>query len=278
MHSRVFVFLLIPLIGLVVLTNPAILEPLLPRDAAVTATAGISTATVTPTATRDPFADLPMATPWSGGAGVPYTLPTPALGELPAEESLSLGGRSEAQRDSLTTDLNVNVESQPLSDTTGIPPVPTLVGARPERLVIARLNLDVPVEPVGMVPSEVAPGVVEWDVPEHRAAGWLNTSAALGSAGNIVLDGHHNIKGEVFRDLWALQAGDEIRLHGGGESRGFRVEEVLILPEKDQPLEVRLANARYIQPTVDERLTLITCWPYENNTHRAIVVAIPSKD
>jgi sortase A len=125
------------------------------------------------------------------------------------------------------------------------------------------------------VPSSVAPGVVEWDVPDHRAAGWLNTSAALGAAGNIVLDGHHNIKGEVFRDLWTLQAGDEIRLYGDGEVRDFRVEEVLILPEKDQPLEVRLANARYIQPTQGARLTLITCWPYENNTHRAVVVAKP---
>jgi sortase A len=49
----------------------------------------------------------------------------------------------------------------------------------------------------------------------------------------------------------------------------------MILPERDQPIEVRLANARYIQPTDDERLTLITCWPYESNTHRVVVIAFP---
>ena len=36
--------------------------------------------------------------------------------------------------------------------------------------------------------------------------------------------------------------------------------------------EQRLANARYIQPTSDARVTLVTCWPYYTNTHRVIVV------
>jgi LPXTG-site transpeptidase (sortase) family protein len=30
-------------------------------------------------------------------------------------------------------------------------------------------------------------------------------------------------------------------------------------------------------PSTDERLTLITCWPYETNTHRLIIVALPEK-
>ncbi len=284
MHSRVFLFLLIPLIGLAIITSPAILEPLLPREATATSAPRVTTATVTPTPTRDPFGDLPMATPWSSGAAVPYTLPTPALGELPPNATpivMDMGIDFEAHpsaSSSLTTTFNIDIEENPLTDTLIIPPAPTPAGAPPERLVIDRLGLDAPVEPVGMVASAVAPGVVEWDVPDHRAAGWLNTSAALGAAGNIVLDGHHNVKGEVFRDLWTLQAGDEIRLYGDGEIRSFRVEEVLILPEKDQPLEVRLANARYIQPTSDERLTLITCWPYDNNTHRTVVVAQPLQE
>ena len=28
-------------------------------------------------------------------------------------------------------------------------------------------------------------------------------------------------------------------------------------------------------PTTDERITLITCWPYTSNTHRLIIVAKP---
>ncbi len=164
-----------------------------------------------------------------------------------------------------------------ISQTTTIPTPPTPAGPPPDRLTIPRLGLDAPIEPVGMTPSSVAPGVVEWEAPDHRAAGWLNTSAPFGRPGNTVLDGHHNVKGEVFRDLWTLQAGDEITLHAGAQARRYVVRQVLILPEKGQPIEARLANARYLQPTADERLTLITCWPYENNTHRTVVIAFPEE-
>jgi sortase A len=49
----------------------------------------------------------------------------------------------------------------------------------------------------------------------------------------------------------------------------------MILPEKYEQIEVRMNNAQWILPSVDERLTLISCWPYETNTHRLIVVARP---
>ena len=160
--------------------------------------------------------------------------------------------------------------------TIDVPVPPTPDGDPPERLSIPALGLDVPVTPVGMIPSDVAEGVFEWDVPVGRVAGWLNTSAPMGRAGNTVLDGHHNIDGEVFRGLWELAVGDEITLSSAGEARRYGVSDVLILPERYQPLEVRLKNASYIQPTEDERLTLITCWPYSGNTHRVVVIAYPS--
>ena len=124
--------------------------------------------------------------------------------------------------------------------------------------------------------SRLVWSLFEWGVPDHRAGGWLNTSAPFALPGNTVLDGHHNIKGEVFRDLWTLQPGDEINLSAGERTRHYVVDEVLILPERNQPLSVRLANVRYIQPTEDERLTLVTCWPYEDNTHRTVVLAFPN--
>ena len=55
----------------------------------------------------------------------------------------------------------------------------------------------------------------------------------------------------------------------------YVVKEKHILKEKGMPDEVRNANARWIAKTTDERLTLVTCWPYSNNTHRVIVVARP---
>jgi len=142
----------------------------------------------------------------------------------------------------------------------------------PTRIVISAINLDAPIETVGW--SEVQ-GVSTWDIPNHFAAGWLKTSAPLGSMGNTVLDGHHNIYGEVFRHLVDLKAGDLIEIYSGDQSFAYEVTALHILPDRDQPPEVRRRNAVWIQPTLDERLTLVTCWPYTNNTHRLIVVAKP---
>jgi hypothetical protein len=49
----------------------------------------------------------------------------------------------------------------------------------------------------------------------------------------------------------------------------------MIFEEKDQPLDVRLENARWILPSEDERITLVTCWPQDSNTHRLVIVAVP---
>jgi sortase A len=104
----------------------------------------------------------------------------------------------------------------------------------------------------------------------------LKTSARAGERGNTVLDGHHNIAGEVFRDLVDLKEGDAIQLWAGDQAHDYVVSLLKILPEKGQPTSVRLENAKWIQPTADERLTLVTCWPYTNNTHRLVVVAVPA--
>lgn len=142
----------------------------------------------------------------------------------------------------------------------------------PTRLVIPALNLNAPIEAVGW--SQVN-GVSTWDIPNHFAAGWLKTSAPLGRPGNTVLDGHHNMAGEVFRHLADLKAGDLIEVYSDAQIVVYKVTALHILLDRDQPLEVRRQNAAWIQPTLDERLTLVTCWPYTNNTHRLIVVASP---
>ena len=142
----------------------------------------------------------------------------------------------------------------------------------PTRIVIPAIHLDAPIEPVGW--SQVN-GVNAWDIPDHFAAGWLKTSALWDQPGNTVLDGHHNIAGEVFRYLVDLKAGDLIEVYAGDQLAVYEVTTRLILPDRDQPLAVRRQNAQWIQPTMDDRLTLVTCWPYTNNTHRLIVVAKP---
>jgi len=94
--------------------------------------------------------------------------------------------------------------------------------------------------------------------------------------GNTVLNGHNTTNGEVFRDLYTLEARDTIIAYSGDTPYTYIVTEVLILPEADQPLEVRLENAHYILPTGDERLSLVTCHPYGSLRYRLIVIAKPN--
>jgi LPXTG-site transpeptidase (sortase) family protein len=155
-------------------------------------------------------------------------------------------------------------------------PTATILGQPPDRLVIRSIELDAPVQVVGWRTEQVGGGTVSvWDVPDRRAAGWLQTTAPAGQKGNTVLDGHHNINGQVFKRLVDLKPRDVIELYAGDKLYQYAVTEKHILPDRDEPLEVRLANARWIEPTDDERLTLVTCWPFTNNTHRLIIVARP---
>jgi sortase A len=136
--------------------------------------------------------------------------------------------------------------------------------------------LDVPVIAVGWSSVEKdGQQVSEWDVPTWRAAGWLKTSAPVGLPGNTVLEGHQDIDGRVFEDLENLKEGDAVEVQTVSFARSYVIVLRTILPEKDQPLEVRRENARWIGPSNDERITLVTCWPRHNNTHRLILVAVP---
>jgi sortase A len=101
------------------------------------------------------------------------------------------------------------------------------------------------------------------------------TSAPLGKPGNTAITGHHNIAGEVFRNLVKLKPGDRITVYSKDMPFYYEITTRKILPERGQPAEVRRENARWMQPTEDERITLITCWPYTSNTHRLIIVAKP---
>jgi len=116
--------------------------------------------------------------------------------------------------------------------------------------------------------------VSEWDVADY-AAGFHRGSAYPGHVGNTALSGHHNIRGEVFRRLIELRAGDLVSLCVGKQEYRYTVRQVLLIPDKNASPEQRRENARWIAHFPDERLTLVTCWPYTSNTHRVIVIAYP---
>jgi len=119
--------------------------------------------------------------------------------------------------------------------------------------------------------------VSEWVVPS-KAAGWHMNSAMPGHDENVVLSGHHNIEGKVFRYVVDLEPGDELALYVDDTPYVYYVSEKYILKETGMGLQVRKKNAQWIMPSGDERLTLVTCWPYEwpGNSHRVVVVARPA--
>ena len=173
----------------------------------------------------------------------------------------------------LLPDSSAQAPSAPARSVPVPKPTPVdLAGSIPTRIVIPAIQLDAPVETVGW---HIVNGTSQWDVPDYYSTGWLMTSASLGKAGNTALTGHHNIAGEVFRDLVKLKPGDRITVYSNAVPFYYQITTRKILPERGQPDEVRRANARWMQPTEDERITLITCWPYTNNTHRLIIVAKP---
>ena len=203
-------------------------------------------------------------------ADTPFLLPeTPLLAELPEEAQLENVVGRVTETDSLSprpTPQGYNVIEQPAFDP-------------PERLTIASIDLDVSVIPVGWASVDVGQQTVgQWQVPDQKAAGWHDNSAGFAQDGNTVLNGHHNIYGQVFSRLVEVEVGDDISLVIGDDERNYIVTDTLILAERGQPLEVRLQNAQYILPTDDERLTLITCWPFTGNSHRLLVIARPALD
>jgi sortase A len=160
------------------------------------------------------------------------------------------------------------------------PPSPTpvpLPAEIPVRIVIPAIDLDAPITPVVLLFKQGDPAA-QWQVPNQRMAGWLNDSAKLGEMGNLVLDGHHNVYGRIFERLKDLQPGAEIIIYGETRAITYSLTARTLLLERGQPEQVRLEHARYIAPTSDQRLTLVTCWPPTDYSHRLILVARPVQE
>ena len=147
----------------------------------------------------------------------------------------------------------------------------------PVRIMIPAIGLDAPVVEAKSRKILLQGDVFDqWIAPNQFATGWDVTSALVGEPGNTVLSGHHNDFGEVFGRLIDLNVGDTILLFSGSTSLSYTVVNKMILEELNVPVSQRIQNARWIGRSNDERLTLVTCWPKDTNTHRLIIVASPN--
>lgn len=198
--------------------------------------------------------------------------PTPQM--LPTQVPTDLAPTPLASSTSPTatpTITPISVIPTPSPTPTPRPVIPAQ--AAPTQILIPAINLKAPVQVAGWtVVKRNGVEISDWLVPDD-AAGWHQNSALPGHGGNVVLSGHHNMGAEVFRYLVNLKKGDEIILQADGRDYHYLVTDHFIVPERGVPEEQRQQNVQWIMPTSDERLTLVTCWPYNDNSHRLIVVA-----
>lgn len=141
---------------------------------------------------------------------------------------------------------------------------------------IPALQLRAPVVPVGWEPVEKdwSNPASQWDSP-NAEVGWAISSGLPGDEnGNVVLYGHNNIDSSVFQRLYQLQPGDQITLTTGQRDWLYRVSAVTIFPV--EPGAEKQAYASYLKMGHTSHLTLISCYPPTNNTHRVVVIANPA--
>lgn len=91
------------------------------------------------------------------------------------------------------------------------------------------------------------------------------TQSATFGTGNTVIYGHDDIQGNIFGHLYDLAPGDIVQITVGGETQVYRVTGHQIVP----PTAVSVLN-----PTLDARLTIMTCWPFNVDTKRWVVTAV----
>lgn len=142
----------------------------------------------------------------------------------------------------------------------------------PTWIAIPSIKVASAVEPVGYQLTEQDLG---WQTADN-AVGWHRSSAVPGSPGNTVMSGHNATRGSrVFRDLYKIKAGAAITVTANGSEHRYVVTEIIILPYVFASEYRRSQIAALLGQFGDERLTLVTCYPWFTNTHRLIVVAHP---
>lgn len=131
-------------------------------------------------------------------------------------------------------------------------PVPTLGPEHTTRIVIPSIGVDHPV-----VEGD------DWEVLK-QGVGHTPWSANPGQSGNCILVAHNDIFGEIFRRLPEIELGDEIFVHTRTQVYRYLAKATHIV----EPTQVEV-----MYPTNHPVLTLISSYPYLEDTQRIVVIA-----
>lgn len=142
---------------------------------------------------------------------------------------------------------------RPLAQSLANVPIPTPASHQAIRIQIPAIEVDAPV-----VQGD------GWEQLKKGVAQHLG-SANPGENGNLVLSGHNDVFGEVFRNLDQLQPGDKVILFTSQRQYTYVITGTQIV----DPTAVEVMN-----PTPNVTLTLISCHPYLVDNHRIVVSAV----
>jgi LPXTG-site transpeptidase (sortase) family protein len=234
------------------------------------------------------------ALPLDGAAGMPSgDLPTALEPTPPPAPVLSTANPLEKYA-FIPDTRGSQPQAEPTATPTPLPPTatppvmlpPDQATFRPSepvvRLAIPSLKIKRAVIEIGLDESGQ-----DWDTDRLFAnqnrpdlVGHLEGSALPGEAGNTVLVGHnydYNGSG-VFVNLGDLEIGDEIRLFTeSGQELSYEVVKVKTVPWSGGGQDELERHYRFIGPSPDERLTLVTCGGANIGffNKRVYVVALP---
>jgi sortase A len=209
-----------------------------------------------------------------GGLILEPTVDAASQGAAPADDTPALPSPT---RTPILSLANLNGTATPALGSNLIPTVtPVPDDSPPIRLTITSVGIDSEIVPVSwsMIPAKGGGIKPEWQVADF-AVGHHAGSVNPGQVGNVVLSGHVDYKGEVFRHLNDVQVGDLVTLYTEKGQYIYVITKRVIVKEEGVSEETKRNNARYMDPTPDQTLTMITCWPYGVDDHRFIAIAKP---
>ncbi len=187
-------------------------------------------------------------------AGIPTIAPTPQvmLDEivLPSGHVFAASGAPQFNYSEIPAGLLPLVQDQLIAPPLRRPP-PTDETAL--QLNIPKLNLD----------QTIAQGV-DWEALRLGIGQLPNGSNPASTDGNVVLAAHNDIYGEYFRYLDKLAPGDQLQIQTRTRIYTYTVTTTDIV----KPTDVSVMDKRGT-PMV----TLISCYPYQVNSHRIVVYA-----
>jgi sortase A len=131
------------------------------------------------------------------------------------------------------------------------PPPPPIFPQSPTRIVIPAIGVDWPI-----VEGD------DWDALKIGVGHRVGTSNP-GARGNMILSGHNDVYGEVFKNLEFLGMNQDVVIYAGERKFRYVTRVRRIVPPTDlSPLN----------PSREPIVTLITCWPYRVDTFRLILI------